>query len=685
MDRSPSKTITEAIIDAIDGRRVIAAIFTTFEFDPAFFEQEIVSTLVDLSLSHSPRVRLAQLEESLRAMPSRIAVFYDRRGLISGETGSRRLDIDCQCIGGDGGLFHPKLALLLVQHPPGIDGVSATPSLVVMVGSCNLTRPGWWRNLEVAHIEELQAGAPSELGPPLLRLLQLINRRRIGSSTCESLEAIRSFLRQVPARSRRSAGGTLLTQLYVSGQQSVPDFLAEATGGALRGMQLEVLSSSFDTSGLAPLAELTSRFSLRSVRVHLPMAAPGSTSLSEVTYQAMTSIPEAKWGALQKSVLTAGRMEGTQPRYMHAKVYRFYTVHPKREILFIGSVNLTAAAHHGRRNVECGVLIEVETLRRPEPWLEPSKASVMPAPVSDDTIGLTSSPLTLTHDWATGQCQAYWDAKSDMPPIKLSRSGLEVGDLPAMAGRTWVPLAPDLAGAIAQQLRVSSLLTASPPDGASGLLLVQESGMELKPSLMLSLSAIEILKVWTMLSAEARAEFLQRHGRDLSSWGLEDEIIQTLSPEREETLFDRFAGIFTAFDALEHRIHAALDAGHDREAAALLLGSKHDSLGLVLSQLDEPSAPSVGSEHLSQECDPIHAYVIVLCATQLLESIGSRHPEFLACHATRANALRRQISEHSARRRVQSLAATRQESVDGFLVWFEKAFLTKAHKVERVP
>lgn len=682
MDRSPSKTITEAIIDAVDGRRVIAALFTTYEFDPAFFEQEIVSALMDLTLSHSPRVRLAQLEESLRSMPRRVAVFYDRKGLIAGETGSRRLDIDCQCVGGDGGMFHPKLALLLVESAQGIDGTSPVPSLVVMVGSCNLTRSGWWRNLEVAHVEELHAETPSELGPPLLRMLKLIDRRRIGSSTCESLEAIRSFLRKVPARLRRSAGGTLLTQLYVSGQQSVPDFLAEATGGALRGMQLEVLSSSFDASGLAPLAELSSRFSLRAVRVHLPMAAPGTTELGEATYQAMTSIPGAQWGALPKSVLSAGRTEGTQPRFMHAKVYRFFTVHPKREILFIGSVNLTTAAHHGRRNVECGVLIEVETPRRPEPWLEPAKATVMPAPLSDDPIALTSSPLMLAHDWSTGQCHAYWDAKSDMPPIRLTRSGLEVGDLPAMAGRTWVAVAPELAGAIADQLRVSSLLTASEPDGASGVLLVQESGMELKPSLMLSLSAIEIMKVWTMLSAEARAEFLQRHGRDLSLWGLEDEIVQAVAAAREETLFDRFAGIFTAFDALEQRIHAALDAGHDREAAALLLGTKHDSLGRVLAKLDEPS---LGSELPPQELDPIHAYVIVLCATQVLDSINSRHPEFLARHATRTEALRRQIAHHSARGRVQSLAASRQEPVDGFLPWFERAFLTKALRVERVP
>lgn len=690
MDRAPSQTISGAMIDALAGRRVTAALFTSYEFDPSFFEQEILPTLIDVALSHAPRVRLAQLEEALRSMRHRLAVFYDRRGLLAGETGSRRLDLDCQCIGGSGGLFHPKVSMILVDNPPDADGAPCTPSLVVMVGSCNLTRAGWWRNLEVAHLEELRLDSPSELGAPLLHLLSTIERRRIGNGTCESLEAIRSFLRKVPSRSRRSAGGRVLTQLYVSGQESVPDFLARATGNALRGMHLEVLSSSFDEGGLQPLAALQERFDLESTRLHLPMLVPGTASISESTMHATDTLHNTAWSTLPRAVLAGSRAEGTHARFMHAKVYRFFSIHPKREIMFVGSVNLTTAAHHGRQNTECGILIEVETPRRPQPWLEAIKGKIAVHDATSDGVGLPVSPLMLAYDWSTASCQAYWDAATAMPAVALTRGGLDVGALEPMPARQWLTLPGELSSAIAEHLRAGSMFTAAMDGGDQGVLLVQESGMELKPSLMMHLSPLEILKLWTMLTPEERAEFLQLHGRDFSAWGLEEDATQAVDDVDVPTLFDRFAGMFTAFDALERRVHAALEAGKDREAIALLFGSKHDSLGHVLAKLDQRGAIGVQSPPVLERSpsvkpmvDPVLAYLMLLCSQSVLDGVKSRHLEFVERHVNRVDGLQQQIKSHAARHELMADAARRNEPLDGFLEWFERAFLTRAAPAER--
>jgi ABC-type dipeptide/oligopeptide/nickel transport system ATPase subunit len=67
---------------------------------------------------------------------------------------------------------------------------------------------------------------------------------------------------------------------------------------------------------------------------------------------------------------------------MHAKVYRFFSIHPKREIMFVGSVNLTTAAHHGRagqpdcRVPSFGGVVAVTSVPNVAPLLEVDHASL---------------------------------------------------------------------------------------------------------------------------------------------------------------------------------------------------------------------------------------------------------------------------------------------------------------------
>ena len=92
----PMKVLTEQVAEAIDGRRVRSAVFTTFSFDPRFFELNILPVLFDQPFSQPDKVRSLQLEDALR-MVDHLAVYYDRRALAQdGEPAQldyRRLDV----------------------------------------------------------------------------------------------------------------------------------------------------------------------------------------------------------------------------------------------------------------------------------------------------------------------------------------------------------------------------------------------------------------------------------------------------------------------------------------------------------------------------------------------------------------------------------------------------------------
>ena len=84
----PSAVLSDRFKEIIGARRLVSAVFLTFKFDPAFFEQEIVPVLLDVPLSHAPAIRLVQLEDMLRDAPGGIAVYYDANGLVASDEGS---------------------------------------------------------------------------------------------------------------------------------------------------------------------------------------------------------------------------------------------------------------------------------------------------------------------------------------------------------------------------------------------------------------------------------------------------------------------------------------------------------------------------------------------------------------------------------------------------------------------
>src|SRR5664279_3107160 len=117
----PSAVLSDRLEEAVDGRQLISGVFLTYQFEPAFFEQQIVPILFDITTSHAPAVRLVQMEDALRGVQGEIAVYYDANGLMTSDAGSAKLDIRRIPVRLRTGIFHAKNVLLLVENPRGED------------------------------------------------------------------------------------------------------------------------------------------------------------------------------------------------------------------------------------------------------------------------------------------------------------------------------------------------------------------------------------------------------------------------------------------------------------------------------------------------------------------------------------------------------------------------------------
>jgi len=667
----PSAVLSDRFKEVIGARRLISAVFLTFKFDPAFFEQEVVPVLLDVPLSHAPVIRLVQLEDMLRDAPGEIAVYYDANGLDVSDEGSAKLDIRRIPVRLRTGIFHAKNAFLLVEGERPSGGEPAR-SLIVASLSANLTRPGWWENVESAHLEELEAGSKNRLKDDLVQFLSEV-RRRAGAVAGEhgAIDAMLAFLRQeTEQRAQRSSGERLHTHFY-NGRESLDEFIERVAGNRVRGANLEIVSPYFDDASFSdPLERLQERFAPSELRVFLPRTDDGTALCNAELYRWVTERRRAGWGRLSGDLMRRGRAEDAGKRFVHAKVYRFFRRSPAMEICFVGSANLTRAAHQHGGNLESGFLVEVQPSGRPDFWLEADdrKPKTFEAGLENEGVATTAgSRLAIRFRWDEKVASAFWNEGSASPDLALETRGLVLGYVSGLAPQAWVDLSQQLAEKLRGMLMESSLVRVVGDRPEPVYLLVQEDGMAHKPSLLLGLSVADILRYWSMLTPEQRMAFIEQKMPDLAATATGQNLIAPLQARAQvDTLFDRFAGIYHAFGCLERSVRDALERGASKEAAYRLFGQKYDSLPTLLERLTGEQA----------EGDQVERYVIALSARQMHDELKREFPEFWQDQKDFAKVLRDQF-QCLDRMRIELLESDPVE-MPKFLDWFDNWFMKRA-------
>jgi hypothetical protein len=694
----PAGVLSQQLADAIADRRVRAAVFTSFTFDPGFFELHILPLLFDQSFSQVDKVRRIQLEDAMRSI-EHMAVYYDRSALAQdaepAQLDYRRIDVSRAT-----GCFHPKVVLLLVDDPTGASPEDEFPqsfnSLIVAVMSANVTRAGWWENVECAHIEEVKdrhwrdvrrgrRSRPRRC--PFRRdLLDFIRRIADTADPDEdqtALETIRYFLRGRTVRktfTHASTGGRYRTRLfYGQGRKRFVTWLADMR--LYQGWNLEVISPYFDPFGAGPLEEMIEALQPREARVYMPRDHDGTAQVTAETYGEVREL--ADWSDLLPEITTRGHGGASAklpPRRVHAKIYRLWH-REEGDILIVGSVNLTEAAHSrsDAGNLEAAFLVDISDrgfgrrwwLRRIE--TEPQEFADR-ARTEEDGLQPAAIDLSIRFDWASGEL-AYrlFDPAPGGFEVCETTGGVLFKVARPRRGR-WVAGPKDAAEKVRKLLRSTSFLLIKHQKG-SWRVLVREEHMGHRPSLLTQLTPEEILEYWSLLTPEQRAAFIEIHCE--RSGFIEDwPNGRGAKPLARTTLFDRFAGIYHAFGCLRRHTTLAIEEGREREAETRLLGAKYDSLPSLLekslSKKDKDTSKNDEDSNKKDE-DPIIRYVTFLCARQTRDLLAAEHRAFFRSRRKQAARLEELLAKLPEVR-----AALPIDQMDGgraFIDWYEEAFL----------
>ena len=662
----------EALQEAIAGRRVRAAVFTTFSFDPGFFELHILPNLFNRPFHQVEKIKRVQLEDALRSTEA-IGVYYDAEAIASDATPAH-LDFARIALRRRTGCFHPKLVFVLVEDRVEDDWgeqfqLDPPSALIVGTLSANLTRAGWWENVETGHFEELRDRDVSDercsFRRDLLALLRQVRAFGGVDDDHQALDMVSDFVRtrMTPKKpSRRTQAGRFYTRLF-HGQQPLPDWLIDA-GVARFGWNLEVISPYFDGGDARVLRDLIDAIEPNETRVFLPRDHAGDALVTPAFRDSVAEV--ATWSDLPAGLQQRGgaklKAEATTRRRVHAKIYRLWNSNGQ-EVVLTGSVNLTTAAQSAAKsgNFEAAFLVDASDMAgRRRWWLQPLDSEPACAEhvlEETDEASPVYADIHLRYDWSRHAFEYRLDKPVSGAIEIRTVAGTSICTILNPAVGAWTALPSTAADEIRALLNSTSFVEIGHPRG-SWRVLIREDGMHRKPSLLQDLSPEEILRYWSLLSDEQRTAFIEKRLDDVGT--LEGLSVSRGRTQVMETMFDRVAGVFHAFEQQYRHLTAAIAKGEVKEARSTLFGTKYDSLPVLLGKITE-----------ADDRDPVMAYLTYLSARQLLARIEEDHPDFVEdCHDDREH-LDGSL-EHLTDLRATLLSDDPKRTA--FLDWYESMF-----------
>lgn len=297
----------EQMVSVFEGGGIDHALITTFNFDPGFFERNVLPLLCGLTLDDLKTRSQDALTRDMYypLQKTRVVVAYDQGVLQGVSGGGLRYSILPQHQAN--GFFHAKLIVLAGKSSTG------KPLATVMVGSGNMTLSGWAENIEVATwISVNRRNAEELLG--FYEYLKAPEDLQAGIDILESIEGANS-------------GPELFLQ-YSTQQNGL---LFDRIFTPLAGNEIHLYSPYWSEEAVRRFATNTSD-TRQSVRCYPTIGSKG--------YQFPVASEQLENSGIQ---LYAVKEE---ERFRHAKVYVWGTY------VAVGSANCTLQALHTRNNVE---------------------------------------------------------------------------------------------------------------------------------------------------------------------------------------------------------------------------------------------------------------------------------------------------------------------------------------------
>ncbi|WP_162055895.1 phospholipase D-like domain-containing protein [Pontibacter pamirensis] len=337
--------LKEKIKEQIGDRKVVAALFYTFNFDPKFFENYVMPLFVpgknfgDEAIFNKIMWRTC-LKENI--VPP-VTVYCDYFAKNNTEAPSLGYTINCiktPCKRGKITNFHPKQIFILVEDQ------KKARKLILLTGSGNLTPSGWCDNHECFSIMEIPANKqfPNKTTKNIIQEIIHNTAKLSDSKTFSDAEKeIHEFLRYV----------TVTETYFHSLNSSFKDFIESNIFSQDTISEVEVISPFYSPN--TNLFDYMVSKGVSKIKGLLPMLKDSEISIEREVFVSYLE-KNYLWSSWSDNELNK------EVRNNHSKIYRFYG--SKRVYTVIGSVNFTKPAwnqyhaDNNEANIEAAILYE---------------------------------------------------------------------------------------------------------------------------------------------------------------------------------------------------------------------------------------------------------------------------------------------------------------------------------------
>jgi len=315
--------------ESLRGRKVVAALFYTYNFDSRFFENYLLPIFFSGVPFNNNEIQNTILWRHYQKHLPPITVYcdffakdktapslaYNVRPIVLKNNDVRRP------------AFHPKLSYLLLNDS----------GLIIISGSNNLSFPAWTTNLEVFTITEFKNGIyyPRTIKDDYKRFIEFVNDI-YGKEYTDAETAVLSFFRKVLYTKKigQYKGN------YSSAQSSFFDKLEElkAENHAKKFKSVEIISPYFSSS---VVVQNIRKYVDGDIKISIPYSANNVASVPKELFESYQK-ENVLWSDV--NVLNKEKVF----RFNHSKIFRFYG--EDKVFTIIGSANLSAAALDGYRN-----------------------------------------------------------------------------------------------------------------------------------------------------------------------------------------------------------------------------------------------------------------------------------------------------------------------------------------------
>lgn len=603
-------------------RQVKAAVFTTYNFEPDFFELEVVPLLLpgNTQLSSHATIKLFQVREALRESAVELEVFYDLKIFRENASCSPSMEYPFHGIYRGNNAFHPKLVFILIY-----DEETKSDYLLVGAGSNNLSQAGWWDNIECVHWEIVR---PRSTAYGFVERLKadvewLQNERLVPGNGHSGLDLVAGYL-DLCLENAGTSGAEMTIPYYgivdSSKSRGFQQFLESEARQKLEtynNWTLEIISPYFAEDANNKLHEPFFDFGVRRVHLLLPTNQEGVPVCTSEYFNYIDEQPNIHWAVWSEPVAHSLGLTGQHFRRLHAKLYHFYN--KMQSWVFVGSINFTNKAFF--ENIEAGYFVK---LPKAGPLLKVIKDTQSydhfeppsePAPGDDKNISSETVPvIDLVYDWRSRTLTGVTESrKSYRINIHMPEGELAVADW-ALTG-TPREYEGELAS-LETLLKNGSLMKISGVNQRSNKafevhwVMLKQTGWTHKPLDLPEMTPEQILAIYAGMSPDKRQALLMNaHIRKLVSAGQGGDMTSPIDDFVADKFFSEYAELFHAFRQLQRKLSEAQDDDNETLVEYYLTGAGFDSLPTLLDNIVD-----------DYETRSVTAYLILLCAKEVYQA-----------------------------------------------------------------